>query len=182
MRRLSKSERRLLILFAAAVFLAANLLALRFWSASRRALAGKAVALRAQIAEDRNWLAVFAGYEAEAAWTAAHRPTPLTEDKASSRLVDLVRRSAETHGVVIASESLLPPKSAEFPSACLQIKLSGAFPGMVRLLFDLQEPGAWRAIEKLTLRGDASPADALAELEIRQFFTSGPPAESSSAP
>ncbi len=180
MRKLSKSESRLLLFFGAAIFLAANLLAARFWLSSRRALQQEAASLKAKIAEDRSWIAAVTDFESASAWIASHPPPRLSNDDASASLVDTVRKSAESHKLGISVESLLPSDSGpDYSRANLQIKLAGTFPGIVRLLFDLQRPDAWRSMDKLTLRSDTTPPNALAEFHIRQYYStaapSGPP-------
>jgi hypothetical protein len=183
MRKLSKSESRLFLFFAAAIFLAANLLGMKFWMSTRQRLVQQETSLRGQIDEDKSWIAAAADFNEAAAWLAANKPPAFTSDGASTDLIDSVRKSAESNSLSIATETLLPA-TAEFtlPHASLQIKLTGPFPGIVRLLFDLQKPGAWRTIDKLTLRSDATPPNALAEMQIRQYYSTDQPSPAIQTP
>ena len=172
MRKLSKSEARLLGIFATAIFLAANLLAIRSWMSARRVLLQETSALEMKISEDRDAIESAETLKEAADWIAGHRPPALSDDNASAALLDTVRKAAESQQLGIAAETLLPPTgTGEMAGANLQIKLTGAFPSIVRLLFDLQKPEAWRSIDKLTIRSEATPPNALLEFQIRQYYT-----------
>jgi len=56
MRKLAKSEQRLLIIFGAAVFLALNLFAIRFWMQNRNALLASISETRSAIATGESWI------------------------------------------------------------------------------------------------------------------------------
>lgn len=183
MRKLSKSEARLLTFFTAAIFVAANLMALRFWTASRRALFQEQSALMEKIAEDRATMESAAALQDAAAWIAQHKPPALSDDTANTALLDAVRKAAESSKLGIASETLLPSTGTQdLAGANLQIKLSGAFPGIVQLLFELQKPEAWRSIDKLTIRSDSTPPNTLVEFQIRQYYKASPSPTVSSNP
>lgn len=178
MRKLSKSEARLLALFSAAIFLAANLLGIRFWMTGRKALLQETSALEARIAEDREWIALARDFEDGTAWLVEHRPPAQSADDANTTLVEAVRQAAETHKLTISAETLLPPGGGDdLFHANLQIKLAGAYPGIVRLLYDLQTPEAWRSIDKITMRSDSTPPQTLVDLQVRQYFSTVAPSQ-----
>lgn len=173
MRTLNPNERRLLALLLAALFLALNLAGLRAWTqasaAQRRALAEA----QKQQEECKSWLAA-----AEAIPETFRQPPSLpvlTEREATSTLLELVRSAAQRNGLSLMEESL-PPAPPGLPerAACVRLKLTGPFAGLVRMLFELQKPGAWRAVEELIVRAEATPQNVLAEMEVRQYFKENP--------
>ena len=171
MRRLSPSESRLLMAFSAAVFIAVNLFAVRFWTRTRTALAGERHTLEAQVSEDKSWIVLAADFETQRQWVTANPPPAMTSDQASTALIRHVRESAESQKLTITEEALVPTEgTTAFRSADLQLKLSGAFPDIVRFLFELQKTGTWRAVRKLSMKSDTTPPNALVELQIRQYF------------
>jgi hypothetical protein len=172
MQRLSKSESRLLIFFCVAIFVAANMFGLRYWMKKRGALRAEMNELQTRIEEDRSWVDSATNFKDAAAWVEQHRPPAMAADSASVSLVDIVRRAAEAQQLTVTAETLLPASNeGDFSAANLQIKLVGGFPGVVRLLFELQQPEAWRAIDKLTLRSDSTPPNTVLEFKVRQYHT-----------
>lgn len=173
MRKLSPSEFRLLIMFCGAIFFAANLLAIRFWMATRRDFLREQATLQATLAEDQSWMATVGDIHTIKQWLKQHPPPEFAADAASTELLRVVHQSVEAQQLTIASESLLPAENQpQYSSVDLQIKLSGPFAGIVRLLFDLQKPEAWRSMQKINLKSDSSPSDAVVEMQIRQYYVS----------
>jgi hypothetical protein len=81
------------------------------------------------------------------------------------------RDEAEKAGLKITEENLLPAQdSDQGNSAAVSVKLTGPFEGVVKMLFAMQSPTAWRTLDKLTLKSDAQPPNVIAEMEIRQYF------------
>lgn len=172
MRKLSTSEFRLLIFFCAAVFLAANLLAARLWMNSRAGLLREITDLQNRIAEDRSWIAAATDFDSAKDWITTNPPPALAPDQASTALLRTVREAAEAQGLTVTEEALLPAEGTlSYPSTTLQLKLSGNFSGIVQFLYDLQKPGAWRAVNKMNIKSDATPPNALVEMQIRQYFS-----------
>ncbi len=172
MRKLSQSEFRLLIFFSAAVFLAANLLAAKLWMTSRAGLLREITTLKNQVAEDRSWIAAASDFDSAKEWIAGNPPPALASDQASTLLLRTVREAAEAQGLVVTEEALLPSEGTlAYPSTTLQLKLSGSFSSIVHFLYALQKPGAWRAVNKMSIKSDATPPNALVEMQIRQYFT-----------
>jgi len=183
MRSLTPTETRLLTLFCGALFIMANLIGVKYGLRARAKLSRETEALESRVAEDRSWMILAEDFVEARQWLTAHPPPPLVADAASTELIRVVRGATEAQGLTMTEESLLPPSAAAgYPNVNLQCKLSGAFPGLVHLLFDLQKPGAWRSVEKLNVKSDATPPNVLVEMQIRQYFSEAQPAEPISAP
>lgn len=171
MRKLATNERRLLIFFLSAVFLAINLLAARAWMGWRASLVSKISALDSQLAEAQVWAEGAAAIGPAREWMVAHPPQESTPDQASTGLLNTLRGAAEGAGLKVAEENLLPAAPLATGNAVtLQTKLSGPFSGVAKALFSLQSPTAWRSVPKLTIRSDAEPPNVLVDMEVRQYY------------
>lgn len=176
MRKLAKSELRLLIIFGAAVFLALNLFAIRLWMQNRSALLANISETRSAIATGESWINAADALKPAREWIDKN-PSPVsTGDQASTGLLNAVRRLAEKSNLKLVEETLLPSEdTAAGHSAMLQVKLAGPFSGVASLLFELQSPNAWRAVDKMMVRSDNEPPNVIVDLLVRQYYR--PPSE-----
>lgn len=169
MRQPTPSERKLLWALIAAVFVALNLGAARLWTTFMAAQDRALATAKSSIEEGRGWILAAEGLGDSL--RNLPRPPLLAERDASSTLLREVRSAAASGGLTIMEESL-PPPPVGLPedAVAVRIKLGGPFSGLVRFLFSIQQPDAWRAIETMTVKADATPQNVLAELEIRQYY------------
>ena len=177
MRTLAPSEKRLLLILCGALFLALNMLGLRAFLQTRTKLRQGIIASHSELSEDRNWVSLADTLLPADRWISAHPMPALAPDQASAALLKSEREEAEKAGLKIDEENLLPPQGNPYGSSVsVSAKFSGPFQSMVKFLFSIQSPDAWRRVEKLTLRSDAQPPNVLAEIELRQDFqTASPP-------
>lgn len=180
MRKLAKSETRLLLIFSAAVFLAVNLFAVRAWLNHRASALAAISETRSAIATSRSWITAAESLEPARNWMQQH-PSPVEKaDAANTRLLNTVRSVAEKSGLKIAEETLLPGEEADGSrAAVLQTKITGPFSEVANFLFEIQNPTAWRSVEKMMIRSDNEPPNVVVDMEIRQYFR---PADSNPAP
>lgn len=173
MRDLAPGEKRLLLILCGALFLALNLLGLRAFLQSRAGL-GKAIAsTREEIAQSRGWIRRGEILRGAVEWLDAHPMPRLESDAASAGLLQAEREEAEKAGLKVIEENLLPAEpSPHGSSAAVMVKLGGPFAGLVKMLFALQTPAAWRSIDKIAVKSDAQPPNILVEIELRQHFQS----------
>jgi len=173
MRAPTPTERRLLVVFLAAAFLALNAGGFHLW----RKVVGdqnRAIAMaRNRLAEGEGWVAA-----AEAIGGAGREVPPLpgfAGKDASSALIGLLRRAAAGAGLTIVEESLPePPEGLPESAVVVRLRFSGPFEGCVRFLYEVQQPAAWRSIEQAVIKADATPQNVLAEMEVRQYFNPSP--------
>ncbi|MBX9742232.1 MAG: type II secretion system protein M [Chthoniobacterales bacterium] len=175
MRKLAPNEKTLFLVLCGAVFLALNLLSLRVFLNIHRELGSKIAGARSKIAEAKNIITLGEALQPAKDWLTAH-PLPLwNNDQASAQLLKCERSEAEKNGLKILEENLLPPRaSAIADSVSVQMKLSGPFEGLVKLLFELQSPTGWRAINKFIIKSDTEPTKVVIDLELKQFFRAIP--------
>lgn len=173
MRKLAKSEGRLLVVFATAVFLALNLIAMRGWLNYRRGVMASISQTRSAIDSARGWSLAAEALQPAREWT-EQNPAPVTTDEAANtNLLNTVRALAEKSNLKMVEETLLP---GEGNAALLQAKISGPFSGVAAFLFELQNPTAWRAVDKMGLRSDSEPPNVVVDMEIRQHYRLQAPA------
>lgn len=176
-------EKTLMVILGIAVFAALNLLGLNLFLKGRANLKRQTAAARAQIASDRSWLDLDDALRPADIWIESHPMKRQASEEASAELLKTEREESEKAGLKIAEESLLPIQQTPYGScAPVSVKLNGPFPGVVKLLFALQSPTAWRTIEKFSIKSDAQPPNVIADLEIRQFFQPSSPAATPAKP
>ena len=183
MRQLAPSEKILFLILCGAVFLAMNLLGLRAFLQARTKVQQAIASAKTELVSDRSWLDVSETLHPALSWINAHPFPRMEPDDASAQLLKLEQGEAEKAGLKVLEENLLPPQDIpQGSSVGVGVKLSGPFAGVVRFLFALQTPTAWRAIEKLTLRSDTEPPNVIADLELRQYFHPGAAPDSTPEP
>lgn len=175
MRSLEPSEKRLLLILSAALFIAANLIGLRAFSQARAKIRTSAASARATLADEKTWVALAGTFLPAERWISGHPMPELSPNDASAELLRHEREAAEGAGLKVIDETLAPSSPGAYADAAgVALKLSGPFAGIVRFLYAIQAPDAWRTVDKLTLRSDSEPPNVVAEIEIRQLFrTSG---------
>jgi hypothetical protein len=173
MRKLAKSETRLLLIFGSAVFLAVNLFAVRAWLNHRSSVLVAISDTRTALSTSRSWITAAEVLEPARDWMQQH-PSPLEKpDAVNTGLLNTVRTIAEKSGLKIAEETLLPGEETDgVRAAVLQTKITGPFSGVATFLFDVQNPTSWRSVEKLMIRSDNEPPNVIVEMEVRQYFRS----------
>ena len=171
MRKLAPSEKTLFLILLGAVFLALNLWSLKWLLGTRQHLQMEIMKMKTTIAEGYSTIDIAEALEPASDWIHQH-PLPIwTDDQASSELLKCERGEAEKSGLKIVDENLLPPHSSKnADSVSVQTKISGPFDGLVKFLFAVQTPTAWRAIDKFVIKGDTEPSKVIIELELKQFF------------
>jgi hypothetical protein len=171
MRRLAKSEQRLLIIFSAALFLALNMFTIRFWFQNRGALMAKINQTHSAISTGKSWISAAEALQPASDWIEKNPAPENTGEQASTSLLNAVRSLSEISNLKLIEETLLPAESTPGgQAALLQVKLSGPFSGVATLLFELQTPSAWRAVDKLMIRSDNEPPNVIVDLLVRQYY------------
>lgn len=173
MKRLAQGEKRLLLILFGALFLAANMLGLRAFLQARSGLWKSIETTRAGIAESKGWIERGEILRGATEWLDAHPMPTMAPDAASAGLLKSEREEAEKSGLKVIEENLLPPQSSSQGSGVtVAVKLSGPFAGMVKMLFALQTPSAWRTIDKIQVKSDSQPPNILVDMELCQHFRS----------
>ena len=164
-------EKTRLVILGVALFAALNLLGINLFVKGRAGMKKQTAAAKAELATDRSWIDLDESLHPADAWIESHPMRKQVAEEASAELLRVEREETEKAGLKISEENLLPVQQTPYGSAAaVSVKLTGPFEGVVKLLFALQTPSAWRTIEKLSLKSDAQPPNVIADLEIRQYF------------
>ena len=171
MRPLASSEKTLFLILCGAVFVALNLLGMRAFMQARAGIQKAIVSAKSEITADHTWLELGESLRPAVAWMDSHPMPQMEQDAASAELLKFEREEAEKAGLKVIEENLLPPQStAQGSGVAVAVKLSGSFAGLVKMLFAVQNPTAWRTIDKISIKSDVQPANVIAELEMCQHF------------
>ena len=181
MRTLAPSEKNLILILGGAVFIALNMMGFHAFLQTKAGVQKAMVKSKSELASDRSWVNVGSALKPADTWITTHPMPRMAPDDASAQLLKVERDEAEKSGLKITEENLLPTQETPYgPTVAVSVKLSGPFEGVVKLLFALQSPTAWRTIEKLALKSDAQPPNVVADLELHQYFQPLTPAGSPS--
>jgi hypothetical protein len=171
MRTLAPNEKTLLLLLCGALFVALNMAGIRSFLKARDGLQKAIVTGTSELSLDKNWLEIGRSLAPADDWINSHPMPRFLPDEASSQLLKSEREEAEKAGLKITEENLLPSQETPYgPTVAVSVKLTGPFEGVVRMLFALQSPTAWRTVEKLALKSDSQPPNVVADLELHQYF------------
>jgi hypothetical protein len=171
MRPLAASEKTLFLILCGALFVALNLLGIRAFFQVRTGIQKAITATKLEIAADRTWMELGESINPAVAWLDSHPMPQMEADAASAELLKTERDEAEKSGLKVIEENLLPSQtSPQGSGVAVAVKLSGSFASLVKMLFALQTPTAWRTIDKISIRSDAQPPSVIAELEVCQHF------------
>lgn len=175
MRKLAPSEKTLFLVLCGTIFLAINLLSFRLYLNMDRQLESNLHTVQSQITQGRGITMMAETIQTATEWIRQH-PLPIcTSDQASTELLKFERNEAEKNGLKIIEENLLPPYYSTYSSSVsVQEKISGSFEGLIKFLFALQNPTAWRAVNKFVIKSDSEPSKVIIDLEIKQFFLKSP--------
>ena len=171
MRTLAPSEKNLLFILGGAVFVAMNMMGLHAFLQTKSGVQKAMIAARSELSSDRSLVELGRTLKPADSWIAAHPMPHIAPDDASAQLLKLEREEAEKAGLKVTEENLLPSQDTPYGrTVAVSVKLTGPFEGVVRMLFALQSPTAWRTLEKLALKSDAQPPNVVADLELHQYF------------
>ena len=183
MRKLATNELRLLAIFGAAVFLALNIFIVSTWTQQHKATLTRIASAHSELAEGQALIEGAQAIQSSREWINANPPPEKTAYQASTDLLQFVRSSAEADGLKVLEENLLPAvEAATGSAAALDFKLAGPFPGVAKFLFALQNPTAWRSVDKLIVRSDTEPPNVLVDMKIRQYYHASTPAPPAPGP
>jgi len=171
MRTLAPSEKNLLFILGGAVFIALNMMGVHAFLQTKSGVQKAMIAAGSELSSDRSLVELGRALKPADSWIAAHPMPHMAPDDASAQLLKVEREEAEKAGLKVTEENLLPSQDTPYgPTVAVSVKLTGPFEGVVRMLFAVQSPTAWRTIEKLALKSDAQPPNVVADLELHQYF------------
>lgn len=171
MRSLSPSEKRLLLIFCAVIFLVANFFILEQVAKQQRALKKTLTQLRLEQNEARAWLADAEWWTKRRTWLLENQPKPELSGQESASLLEFLQQSARQENITISQQRLKDPlSSATYREVSVQLEVKGRLDSVTRWLATLQSPEKFHAITSFTLKSDVEPPSVICVLTVARWY------------
>ena len=155
MAKLSKKELRLLTVFSVTVFFAVNVIALKGYITSLRAVRADLAKLALDrqsidgLLSDRDY------WRERQRWLDAHEPCLENVGAAQGDLIQTLQNVARDRGITILDQTILEPAfQPQYQEISAKFKLTAAFQDMVGWLADIQSPERFFIVNQLQLSID----------------------------
>lgn len=171
MRKINKTEVRLLIIFGGSLFLMANLFLIRqglhLASSDREELA----LLRTKLERYQAMQAQTGYWATRSEWRKTH-PLPIYDPaRSDSAFVEQVQQSLTGAGLRIEEQQLKPPtREGTLVVIALGLKITGELENLIRWMAESQKAGQYTGISELTLKTTKDASAMVATLELSRLF------------
>jgi hypothetical protein len=172
LRRLTKSEKRLSILFGLAVFAMASFYGISYLLDTENNLARQLSELEATGKTNQIWLREKQFWLTRKQWIDRQQPRVVTGKVPQSELLQAVTASAQANQLVIQEQSFAELKNtANYQSVAVKLKLSGNLENVVKWLAELQQPEKFQAVTNFSLKSEEQPPKVNLELEVARWYS-----------
>lgn len=172
LRRLTKSEKRLLTIFGLALFAMANFYGVSYLLDTEGALTQQLSELQATEKTSQIWLREKQFWLARKQWIDRQQPRVASGQVPQSELLQALTASAQANQLVIQEQSFAELKNtANYQSVAVKLKLSGNLENVVKWLADLQQPEKFQAVTNLSLKSEEQPPKVNLELEVARWYS-----------
>lgn len=155
MAKLSKKELRLLLLFSGTLFFAVNVIALKSYITSQRAVKADIARLTLErqnidaLLSDRDY------WRERQEWLDANQPGLENVGAAQGELIQALQSVARDRGITILDQTILEPVfQTHYQEIAVKLKLTASFEDMVGWLADIQAPDRFYIVNQLQLSID----------------------------
>lgn len=171
MRKLSKSEKRLLVLFLSAIFIVFNLIGLTFLARRQGEFEAKLVSLRSERLEARSWLADKETWAERKEWLAKTQPKLQSIGEANSALLENLQAGVAKHSITILDQAFVDPNpQPAYQEIAVKLKVAGSLEAITRWLVELQQPENFQAIQSFSMKTDNDPSKIVCELTVARWY------------
>lgn len=171
MRAPTKSEKLLLVVFAAMLLF---LLGILLWRALQQNLRGRHsadAALVAQIEELRGWTSQKDLWLERGAWLQENPPPAWDRETSEAELVQKLQSTLASNGIDIVGQRLIGTSEISgYREIAVQLTLRGTTEEIVRWLNAIQQPGEFIAIRQLNLRADQDKESLRVEVSLVRHY------------
>jgi hypothetical protein len=172
LRRLTKSEKRLLILFGLAVFVMANFYGLSYLLDRESEVTRQLSELEANAKTNQIWLREKQFWLARKQWIERQQPRVRAGQVPQSELLQAMTASAQANQLVIQEQSFAELKSTpSYQSVAVKLKLSGNLENVVKWLAEIQQPEKFQAVTNFSLKSEEQPPKVSLELEVARWYS-----------
>ncbi|MEI6350149.1 MAG: GspMb/PilO family protein [Verrucomicrobiota bacterium] len=176
MAKLSKKELKLLALFAGTVFFAVNVMALKGYVTSLRAVRADLAKLTLDrqnidgLLSDRDY------WRERQRWLDAHEPNLDNVGAAQGELIQTLQSVARDRGITILDQTILEPVfQSQYQEIAAKFKLTAAFQDMVGWLADIQAPERFYIVNQLQLsidtRSQEEDPPAICTIQVGRVYS-----------
>ena len=172
--RVTKSEKTLLWILAAIIFVGGNYFAYG-WLAQRQSNLQLAYAsLRADQAEAKVDLLESDLWAQRKAWIHDHEPAMSDEGETHAAVLAYVKKGADDNKLEVMEQSLNDVQHGA-AGTCMNvsIKVKGSMQGLCKWLTDLQKPDQFYAVSSFSLKADQDQKSMVCTLQIARYFKEG---------
>jgi hypothetical protein len=172
LRRLTKGERRLLVIFGLAVFVMANFYGVSYLLDTQSALNQQLNELAGTAKTNQIWLREKQFWLTRKQWIDHQQPKVGSGQVPQSELLQAVTASAQANKLIIQEQSFAESKSTpSYQSVSVKLKLSGDLENVVKWLADLQQPEKFQAVVSFSLKSEEQPPKVNLELEVARWYS-----------
>jgi hypothetical protein len=171
LRKLTKNERRLLVLFGLALFVMANFYGISYLLDTENGLNQQLGEMEATAKTNQMWLREKQFWLTRKQWIDRQQPRVNGGQVPQSELLQAVTASAQANQLVIQEQSFAESRNtANYQSVAVKLKLSGNLENVVKWLAELQQPEKFQAVTNLSLKSEAEPPKVNLELEVARWY------------
>jgi hypothetical protein len=172
LRRLTKSEKRLSILFGLAIFAMASFYGISYLLDTEANLARQLSELEATGKTNQIWLREKQFWLTRKQWIDRRQPRVVSGQVPQSDLLQALIASAQANQLVIQEQSFAELKNtATYYSVAVKLKLSGNLENVVKWLAELQQPEKFQAVTSFSLKSEEQPPKVNLELEVARWYS-----------
>ena len=169
-RKPTKRERTLIIIFLGAIFLVINLFGVTWLFRKQWDLESRLLALRNERREANSWLEEKDTWQQRKQWLDKTQPKLQTAGEADTALLEALQTSAEKHEITIIDKAFAEPNSQPFyQEVAVNLKVSGSLESITRWLVEIQQPANFQAVPSLSMKSDNDPSKIICELTVARW-------------
>lgn len=181
---LKKSERNLLVVFLAALFLVANFLLYTQISGVQRRADTQVRRLELELLEMSDLLAEKQMWEVRGSWLETHQPVfdsegvrGMSESELNLDLLNTVRSESGKLGIELKGEKLLEREEhPHYVQAVVSLQAVGTIEALMRWIFILQKPDQFRAVTSFRLKPEKDDPSVLeCNIKVERWYAKAGP-------
>ena len=172
MRKWTKGEKRLSIMFGAALFVMGTFYLISYLLDIESDQSLKIRGLEANANTDQVWLREKQFWLDRKQWIDQKQPRVPAGAVPQSELLQSLTTSAQNHKLTIQEQSFADAKStANYQAVAVRLKLTGTLEDVVRWLVEVQQPEKFQAVTNFSLKSQEKPPAVDLELEVARWYS-----------
>jgi type II secretory pathway component PulM len=171
LRKLNKSEKRLLLILGVAIFLIVNYWGVSYLMDAQATADQDLTDLRAKAAADDRWLREKTSWMTRKRWVDAQQPRVVNKESPQADLLQALVKSAKDSQLKIDEQSFAESDSTtDYRSVAVKLKVSGPLKNAIQWLVQVQQPQEFHAVTDFSLKSQEHPPDVSLELNVARWY------------